>query len=88
MDLTAAIEAFNGGDHQKIELKPTRDGRVGAVLPRVGREVLVVGSQFNDDVKVTAEDLAYLALEARRALAPAQALLDAALEALASLDPA
>jgi hypothetical protein len=86
MDLTAAIEAFNETTQPQIELQPTRDGRITAVLPRVGREILVEGSQFNEDVKVTAEDIAWLCEEARRAFAPGMALLEAGIGALHDLD--
>lgn len=82
MDLTAAIEAFNESSQPAIDLQPRRDGRVVAVLPRVGREIIVQGSPFNEDVRVTAQDLALLCEEARRAAAPGMALLEAALGAL------
>lgn len=82
MNLTAAIEAFNKSSQPQIELQPTRDGRVNAVLPRVGREILVQGSQFKKDVQVTPEDVALLCEEARLAFAPGMALLEAALGAL------
>jgi hypothetical protein len=85
MDLTAAVEAFNASSQPQIELRPTRDGRVNAFLPRVGREILVEGSRFNQEVKVTAADAAWLAEEARRAAAPGLALLEAALGALGEL---
>jgi hypothetical protein len=56
MSLTDAIEAFNQSSQPQITLQTSRDGRVTAHLPRVGREVLVEGSQFNQEVKVTAAD--------------------------------
>lgn len=86
MDLTPAIEAFNEASQPQIERHPTRDGRVTAVLPRVGREILVKGSQFDEDVKVTAEDIAWLCEEARLAFAPGMALLEAGIGALHDLD--
>ena len=82
MDLQAAIQAFNEASEPKIEVNTRRDGRVVAMLPRVGREIIVEGSPFNTDVKVTAADVAALCEEARRASAPGLALLDAALGAL------
>jgi hypothetical protein len=82
MDLTTAIEAFNQAGEPKIELLTTRDGRVVAKLPRLGREIVVEGSRFNPDVKVTAADVAGLCEEARLAAAPGLALLDAGLGAL------
>jgi len=86
MNLTAAIEAFNESSQPQIVLGPRRDGRVVASLPRVGREILSEGSRFNKDVKVTAEDVAWLCEEARRALAPGMALLEAGLGALGDLE--
>lgn len=89
MNLTAAIEAFNESSQPPIVLeKRHRDGRVTAVLPRVGREILVEGSPFNKDVKVTAADVAWLCEEARRAFAPGMALLEAGLDALGELNRA
>jgi len=82
MSISSSIEAFNDAFNPKIELLPTRDGRVRANLPRLGREILVEGSQFNADVKVTPADLASLCEEVRRAMAPGVALLDEALNAL------
>ena len=82
MDLTAAIAAFNESSQPPIEMQTKRDGRVNAVLPRVGREILVTGSPFNKDVQVKAQDVALLCEEARRAIAPGMALLEAALGAL------
>jgi hypothetical protein len=86
MSLTDAIEAFNQTSQPQITLRPSRDGRVTAHLPRVGREVLVEGSPFNKEVKVTASDVAWLCEEARRASAPGMALLEAGLGALGGLD--
>lgn len=88
MSLTALIEEFNKTSEPKIDLHPTRDGRVGAILPRTGREILVEGSDFKEDVRVTAQDLATLCREVRLALAPGLALLDASLEAFDTLDAA
>jgi len=86
VSLTDAIEAFNQSSQPQITLHPRRDGRVIAHLPRVGREVLVEGSPFNKEVKVTAADLASLCEEARRASAPGMALLEAGLGALGGLE--
>lgn len=82
MTLSRAIEAYNDVHVQKIELRPTRDGRVGAVLPLTGREVLVEDSQFKEDVKVGPADIAIICMEVRRSLTPALDLLDAALKLL------
>src|SRR5215813_13917023 len=86
MTLTSAIEAFNKSMNPKIKLQTSRDGRVTASLPRVGREILARGSQFNTEVMVTASDIAWLCEEARQASAPAMTLLEAALGALKELE--
>ncbi len=86
MNLVAAVEAFNESSQPQIELQSTRDGRVVATLPRVGREIIVEGSPFNEAIKVTAEDVAWLCEEARRAFAPGMALLEAGLGELGDLD--
>ncbi len=86
MNLIAAIEAFNESSQPQIDLRPSRDGRVSAFLPRLGREILVEDSQFKEDVRVTAEDVAWLCEEARRAFAPGMALLGAGLSALSDLE--
>ena len=86
MQLTEAINAFNESTEQKIEVGATRDGRMTAELPRVGREILIQDATFTENVKVTAADIAWLCEEARRAAAPGLALLEAALGALAELD--
>jgi hypothetical protein len=86
MNLTSAIETFNKASQLQVTLQTSRDGRVTATLPRVGREVLVEGSPFNKEVVVTATDIAWLCEEARRALASATALLEAGLSALQKLD--
>jgi hypothetical protein len=86
MSLTDAIHTFNQSSQPQITLQPSRDGRVTAHLPRLGRDVLVEGSPFNQDVKVTAADIAALCEEARRASAPGTALLEAGLGALSGLD--
>jgi len=86
MDLTAAIEAFNASSQPQIELLTTRDARVVAKLPRVNREIIVKDSSFNKNVKVTVADVAWLCEEARRAVAPGMALLEAALGALNGLE--
>src|SRR5918997_500788 len=80
-DLETALEAFNESSQPQIELQATRDGRITAVLPRVGREIIVRGS-ITGTVEVTAEDVAWLCEEARRAFAPGMGLLEAALGAL------
>jgi hypothetical protein len=86
MNLLAAIEALNESSPPQIVLKTSRDGRVTAVLPRVGREIIIEGSQFNKEVKVPVEDIAWLCEEARRAFAPGMALLEAGLGWLSDLD--
>ena len=83
MDLLDAIRQFNESSEQKIELMPRRDGRVEAALPLTGREILIRGSSFKEDVKVTAADVLALVEEARRAMVPPLALLDMALAQLA-----
>jgi hypothetical protein len=85
VDLTQAIEAFNQGGGPQIEVGTRRDGRVVAKLPRVGREIIIEGSQFNHDVKVTVEGIALLCEEARLAFAPGLALLEAGLAAIGEL---
>lgn len=86
MNLTAAIEAYNQAGGPQIELLTTRDGRTRATLPRVQREIVVEGSPFNKDVKVTVAGVALLCEEARRSIAPGLALLEAGLAALAELE--
>ena len=88
MDLKAAVEAFNESSEPKIELFTARDGRVVAKLPRVGKDVIVEGSPFNKNVKVTADGVALLCEEARRAFAPGMELLQAALSALQETESA
>ena len=82
----AAIEAFNESSQPQIKLTTSRDGRVTAHLPRIDRDVLVEGSPFNKEVKVTASDVAWLCEEARQASAPGMALLEAGLGALGGLE--
>ncbi|HEU4457248.1 MAG TPA: hypothetical protein VFR81_29535 [Longimicrobium sp.] len=86
MDLISAIEAFNEAGGPQIELLTTRDGRVRATLPRLKRDIIVEGSRFNKDVKVTAADVAALCEEARLAFAPGMALLQAAIGALNEME--
>ena len=86
MSLTVAIKALNESSKLQIVLQTSRDGRVTAVLPRVGRKIIIEGSPFNQDVKVTAADLACLCEEARRACAPGMSLLEAGLTTLSDLD--
>jgi hypothetical protein len=87
MDLQDAILRFNESSEPKIALMPGRDGRVQALLPRMGRTILVTRSLFKDDVRVTAADVLALVEEARRAMAPSLALLDTALAQLVEADP-
>ncbi len=82
MSIVDAIEAFNKTSQPQITVLTTRDGRVTAKLPRVGREIIVQDSSFNPEVKATAADMAWLCEEARRAMAPGMALLSKALDAL------
>jgi hypothetical protein len=86
MRLVTLIEAFNESSEPKIDLRPTRDGRVGAILPRTDREILVEGSDFKEDVRVSVADLAALCREIRQALAPGLALLDATLESFDTVE--
>ena len=86
MNLTTAIETFNKCSQSQVKLQTTRDGRVTAVLPRVGREIIIEGSTFNKDVKITVADIAWLCEEARRALSQSTALLEAGLNALQTLN--
>ncbi len=81
MSLTAAIEAFNETTTQKIVLHPTRDGRITATLPRVGRDIVIQGN-ITKTLFVGPKDVALLCQEARLALAPALALIEAAAEEL------
>ena len=82
MSLSEAIRAFNAAKAQEIELRPKRDGRVNAFLPLIGREVMVEDSRFKPEAKVGPLDVALICQEARRSMAPALALLDAALAIL------
>jgi hypothetical protein len=77
--LIQAIEAYNETASRKIQLKPTRDGRVTAVLPHLGQEAVVQGN-ITHTREVTAQDIALVCREARLAMGAALALLDAALE--------
>jgi hypothetical protein len=85
MELIEAIDAFNKSSSPQIDVSPTRDGRSIAHLHRVNREINVSDARFSD-AKVTAEDIAWLCEEARRASAPGMALLEAALSVLSDLD--
>ena len=87
MSISAAIETYNTAaqTQAKISTMTTRDGRVVAKLPLVAREIVIEGSPFNPDVKVTAADLAWLCEEARRSMAPGLALLTASLDELTKL---
>ena len=88
MDVIKAITALNECSQPQIELVTTRSNRTIAKLPRSGRQVtLDVDPSFEENVKVTARDMAWLCEEARRASAPGMALLEAALGALDGIDP-
>ena len=87
MSILAAIEVFNKTSQPEIAVVTTRDGRVTAKLPRVGREIIVQDSSFNPEVKAAPADMAWLCEEARRAMAPGMALLSEALDALHQLNP-
>jgi hypothetical protein len=82
MNLVAAIEAFNQHGQPHIGLQRRPDGRTVAVLPRLGKEILVRGSPQNPAHKVTSQDIALLCEEAQLAIAPGMALLEAALAAM------
>jgi hypothetical protein len=85
--LITAIEAFNKSSRPQIVVFVTRDTRTVARLPRVGHEIIVKDADPDySDAKVTAEDIAWLCEEARRASAPGMALLEATLSALSDLD--
>jgi hypothetical protein len=79
MNLVVAIEAFNQHSQPRIELRVIRDGRTVAVLPRLGREIVVKGSPLTRKLKVSSHDIALLCEEAQLAIAPGMALLEAAL---------
>jgi hypothetical protein len=81
MNLVAAIEAFNQLGRPRIELQQTRDGRTVALLPRLGREIVVKSSPQHPK-KVSSQDIALLCEEAQMAIAPGMALLEAALSAM------
>lgn len=81
MSVTEAITAFNDSCGHRIVLHPTRDGRVTATLPRLGVDVLVQGN-ITKTLAVTPQDLALVCREARAALTPVLALIDAALAEL------
>ena len=80
MNLVAAIEAFNQLGRPRIELQQTRDGRTVALLPRLGKEIVVKSSP--QAKKVSSQDIALLCEEAQMAIAPGMALLEAALAAM------
>ena len=91
-ELGNAIDAFNESSDPKIELLTTRDGRTTATLPRVGRQIIVFPN-LDGSVRPTAEDIAWLCEEARRAAsptlaaaAPSLALIAAALGSLEKLE--
>jgi hypothetical protein len=82
MSLVAAIEAFNQHGQPRIELQQRPDGRTVALLPRLGREIVVKGAELNPRQKVSSQDIALLCEEAQLAIAPGMALLEAALAAM------
>lgn len=82
MNLVAAIEAFNRISQPKIELRVTRDDRMVARLPRLGREIVVKSAASNPRLQVSTQDIALLCEEAQLAVAPGMALLEAALAAM------
>lgn len=82
MSLVAAIEAFNQHSPLRIELQQRRDGRTIALLPRLGKEIVVKGTGFAPRLALSAQDIALLCEEAQLAIAPGMALLEAALAAM------
>jgi hypothetical protein len=82
MNLVAAIEAFNQHGQPRIDLQVRRDGRTVAMLPRLGKEILVKGTPFNPNLKISSQDIALLCEEAQLAIAPGMALLESALAAM------
>lgn len=82
MNLVAAIEAFNQHSQPRIELQLRRDGRTVALLPRVGREIVVKGTGLSPRPRVSSQDIALLCEEAQLAIGPGMALLEAALAAM------
>ena len=65
MTVHEAITALNDVSTLKIATLTTRDGREVAKLPRVGREVIVRDSPFNQNGRVTAADIAWLCARKR-----------------------
>jgi hypothetical protein len=82
MNLVAAIEAFNRHGQPRIDLQLRRDGRTVAMLPRLGKEILVKGTPFHPNLEVSSQDIALLCEEAQLAIAPGMALLESALAAM------
>jgi hypothetical protein len=82
MNLVAAIEAFNLQGQPHIRLQLRADGRTVALLPRLGREILVKSAPAHPQLKVTSQDIALLCEEAQLAIAPGMALLETALAAM------
>lgn len=82
MNLVAAIEAFNQHGQPRIELQVKRDGRTLARLPRLGKDIVVKGSELNPRLKISSQDIALLCEEAQLAIAPGMALLESALAAM------
>jgi len=82
MNLVAAIEAFNQYGQPRIDLQVRRDGRTVALLPRLGKEILVKGTPSNPNLKISSQDIALLCEEAQLAIAPGMALLESALAAM------
>jgi hypothetical protein len=82
MNLVAAIEAFNQRGQPRIDLQVHRDGRTVAMLPRLGKEILVKGTPSNPNLTISSQDIALLCEEAQLAIAPGMALLESALAAM------
>ena len=82
MSLVTAIEAFNQHSQPRIELQQRRDGRTVALLPRLGKEIVVRGCGSGGRPKLSSQDIALLCEEAQLAIAPGMALLEAALAAM------
>ena len=83
IDLAHAITRFEDSA-RAIEWRFTRGGGVAAILPRSGTEAVLARNMADREPRM--HDVALIAHEARLALKPALALLDAALGALAQLD--
>jgi hypothetical protein len=75
----------HGSQFRHQDIQPTNTNP--KLIPRVQRDIIVTDSHFDPRFKVRASDIAWLAEEARRAAAPAYALLEAALGALSEIGP-